>query len=283
MPFLCRQRFARFVPAATALCWLCTSLLLIGATSCTTINPGKWQLVWQDEFNGNHVDLARWEFEVNADGGGNNELQYYVTNNASVKDGSLVIEVRKEKYTGPEGTRQFTSSRMRTKGRGDWKYGRFEMRAKLPTGQGYWPAFWMLPTDEIYGGWPHSGEIDIMEIIGHKPGTLHGTLHYANPERNHTFRGTNTTLAVGTFADAFHTFRLDWETNTMRWYLDNQLYQTQTNWTSGTNSFPAPFDQRFHIVLNLAVGGNWPGNPDTNTIFPQAMIVDYVRVYQKKK
>ncbi len=282
MSFVSLQRFAKSAPAPNALCWLCTSLLLIGVASCTTKSPGKWQLVWQDEFNGDHVDPARWEFEVNANGGGNNELQYYVTNNASVKDGSLVIEARKEEYIGPEGTRQFTSSRMRTKGQGDWKYGRFEMRAKLPTGQGYWPAFWMLPTDEAYGGWPHSGEIDIMEIVGHKPDTLYGTLHYANPERNHTYRGTNTTLAVGTFADAFHTFRLDWETNTMRWYLDNRLYQTQTNWTSGTNVFPAPFDQRFHIVINLAVGGNWPGNPNTNTIFPQAMIVDYVRVYRKQ-
>lgn len=241
-----------------------------------------WELVWQDEFNGSEVDLSKWEFEVNAKGGGNNELQYYVTNNATVKNGSLIIEAHKEKYTGPEGTREFTSSRLRTKNRGDWKYGRFEMRAKLPIGQGYWPAFWMLPTDNVYGGWPHSGEIDIMEVIGHKPAELHGTLHYATAARRHAYRGTNTTLNAGTFADAFHVFSLEWEPHAFRWYLDNQLYQTQTHWPSGTNSFPAPFDQRFHLILNLAVGGNWPGKPDTNTIFPQSMVVDYVRIYQKK-
>jgi beta-glucanase (GH16 family) len=245
-------------------------------------SPSDWQLIWQDEFNGNEVDPAKWEFEVNAQGGGNNELQYYVTNNARVQDGLLFIEARKGSYTGPEGTRAFTSSRLRTKGHGDWKYGRFEIRAKLPTGQGYWPAIWMLPTDNVYGGWPHSGEIDIMELVGHKPNVIHGTLHYADQDRNHAYHGTNTTLAVGTFANAFHVFSLDWEPGAMHWYVDNQLYQTQTNWTSGTNSFPAPFDQRFHLILNLAVGGNWPGNPDEETVFPQAMIVDYVRVYEKK-
>ena len=241
-----------------------------------------WELVWQDEFSGKKVDPSKWEFEVNANGGGNNELQYYLTNNARVKNGFLYVEARKEKYTGPEGTREFTSSRLRTRHRGDWKYGRFEIRAKLPIGQGYWPAIWMLPTDNVYGGWPHSGEIDIMEVLGHKPSELHGTLHYANAERRHAYRGTNTTLAAGTFADAFHVFSLEWEPHAFRWYLDNRLYQTQTNWPSGTNSFPAPFDQRFHLLLNLAVGGNWPGKPDTNTTFPQSMVVDYVRVYQKK-
>jgi beta-glucanase (GH16 family) len=255
---------------------------LLFLVNCTASKPRDWQLVWQDEFDGSQVDPAKWEFEVNAWGGGNSELQYYVTNNASVRAGKLFIEARKETYTGPEGKREFTSSRMRTKNRDDWTHGRFEMRAKLPIGQGCWPAFWMLPTDGIYGGWPHSGEIDIMEVLGHKPAELHGTLHYADTNRNHTYRGTNTVLAAGTFADSFHVFSLEWETNSISWFLDGQLYQTQTNWTSGTNRFPAPFDQRFHIILNLAVGGNWPGKPDATTVFPQAMIVDYVRVYQRK-
>lgn len=278
-----RQTYGRFFPSAKSLrsSWLAATLFVV-AFGCATNSPRDWRLVWQDEFNGSQVDAAKWEFEVNAEGGGNNELQYYVTNNARVQDGCLFIEARQEKYTGSEGTREFTSSRMRTKNRGDWKYGRFEIRAKLPTGQGYWPAIWMLPTDNLYGGWPHSGEIDIMEIVGHKPSELHGTLHYADRERNHAYQGTNITLAVGTFADAFHVFRLEWEPRAIRWYVDNQLYETQTNWTSGTNTFPAPFDQRFHLILNLAVGGNWPGNPNTNTIFPQAMIVDYVRVYEKR-
>jgi beta-glucanase (GH16 family) len=278
-----RQSFINcFAPAKSRSNSFLVTMLFLAVAGCATNSPRGWRLVWQDEFGGRQVDPAKWEFEVNAQGGGNNELQYYVTNNARVQDGFLSIEARKGAYTGPEGTRGFTSTRIRTKGRGDWKYGRFEIRAKLPTGQGYWPAIWMLPTDAVYGDWPHSGEIDIMELIGHKPKQVHGTLHYADAERHHTYRGTNTTLAVGTFSDAFHVFRLDWEPGTMRWYVDNQLYQTQTNWLSGTNAFPAPFDQRFHLILNLAVGGNWPGNPNPNTIFPQAMIVDYVRVYQKK-
>ena len=276
------ERLAKAFGRTRVLCWLYSILLLLGVMGCATHRFSRWQLIWQDEFNGNRIDPAKWEFEVNARGGGNNEQQYYVTNNARVQDGFLFIEARKGSYTGPEGTREFTSSRIRTKGHGDWKYGRFEIRAKLPAGQGYWPAVWMLPTDKVYGGWPHSGEIDIMELVGHKPNEVYGTLHYANQEGNHAYRGTNITLAVGTFADSFHVFRLDWEPGAIRWYLDNKLFQTQTNWPSGTNSYPAPFNQRFHLILNLAVGGNWPGNPDTNTIFPQAMIVDYVRVYQKK-
>ncbi len=277
-----REQFAKAFARPAVPGWYCAAILLLGVTSCATHPTSHWKLIWQDEFGGRQVDPAKWEFEVNAEGGGNNELQYYVTNNARVQDGCLFIEARKEEYTGPEGTRQFTSSRIRTKNRGDWKYGRFEIRAKLPAGQGYWPAIWMLPTDNVYGGWPHSGEIDIMEIVGHKPGELHGTLHYANREKNHAYQGTNTTLAAGTFAEAFHVFRVDWEPNVIRWYVDNRLYETQTNWTSGTNAFPAPFDQRFHLILNLAVGGNWPGNPNPKTVFPQAMVVDYVRVYGKK-
>lgn len=258
------------------------SLTLLTISGCASSQSNDWRLVWPDEFDGTQIDPSKWEFEVNAKGGGNNELQYYITNNATVRDGYLFIEARKEKYTGKEGTRDYTSSRMHTKNRGDWKYGRFEMRAKLPAGQGYWPAFWMLPTDAIYGGWPHSGEIDIMEIIGHRPAELHGTLHYADTKRDHTYRGTNTALASGTFADDFHVFAAEWETNSIKWFLDGKLYQTQTNWTSGTNNFPAPFDQRFHIILNLAIGGNWPGNPDEKTVFPQTMAVDYVRVYQRQ-
>ena len=258
---------------------ICLSVILAG---CATKSASRWQLVWQDEFNGTQVDLNKWEFEINAWGGGNNELQYYITNNASVHDGCLFIEGRRENYAGQEGTREFTSSRMRTKNRGDWKYGRFEMRAKLPTGRGFWPAFWTLPTDNVYGGWPHSGEIDIMEVLGHKPAELHGTLHFADTNRHHMYRGTNTTLTAGTFTDSFHVFAVEWEADSIKWFLDGRLYQTQTNWTSGTNNFPAPFDQRFHIILNLAIGGHWPGAPDAATKFPQAMIVDHVRVYQRR-
>ncbi len=193
----------------------------------------------------------------------------------------LIIEARKGRYTGPGGTRDYTSARIRSRGKGDWCYGRFEIRAKLPRGKGMWPAIWMLPTDQRYGGWPSSGEIDIMESLGHEANKVHGTLHYAGP-RGHASKGTSYTLRSGTFADEFHVFQLEWEERAMRWYVDGLLYQTQTNWHSRTKPFPAPFDERFHLLLNLAVGGNWPGNPDATTVFPQAMAVDYVRVYRRK-
>src|SRR3989442_3945191 len=144
-------------------------VLLAAFTASGSDNPPGWELVWSDEFDGRTLDASKWEFEVNARGGGNNELQYYVTNNARVKNGLLFIEARKEHYTGPAGTRDYTSSRLRTRLKGDWKYGRFDIRAKLPRGRGMWPAIWLLPTDEAYGGWPNSGEIDIMELIGHEP------------------------------------------------------------------------------------------------------------------
>lgn len=260
---------------------VCLLGLLLGAVGCATVSADGWRLVWQDEFDGPQLDPSKWEFEVNAAGGGNAELQYYVTNNVSLRDGKLLIEARNLPYSGPEGTRSFTSSRIRTKRKADWKYGRFEIRAKLPQGRGLWPAIWMLPTDNVYGGWPHSGEIDIVELLGHEPGRVHGTLHYSNLEKHHTYRGTNYTSRTRSFADDFHVFRLDWSPGMFHWYVDDQLYQTQTQWASGVKSFPAPFDQRFHLILNLAVGGNWPGKPDANTVFPQAMIVDFVRVYQR--
>jgi beta-glucanase (GH16 family) len=261
----------------SALFCICACLVTAAAD-----DPPGWQSVWQDEFDGTALDLTKWEFEVNARGGGNNELQYYITNNVQVKDGLLFVEARKEHYTGREGTREYTSSRIRTRRKGDWKYGRIDVRAKLPKGKGIWPAIWMMPTDEVYGGWPNSGEIDIMELVGHEPNKVHGTLHHGDATRGHLYKGTNTALATGTFADGFHVFRLDWEQAVMKWYVDDRLYQTQTNWHTRTRSFPAPFDQRFHLLLNLAVGGNWPGNPDDKTVFPQAMVVDYVRVYRRK-
>ena len=245
-------------------------------------DPPGWELVWSDEFNGNSLDRSKWEFEVNARGGGNRELQYYITNNVRVRDGLLAIEARNEHYTGSEGAREYTSSRIRTRRKGDWVHGRFDIRAKLPQGKGIWPAIWMLPTDSRYGGWPQSGEIDIMELLGHQPKRVHGTLHFTDEQRRHASSGKDLVLPGGSFAEAFHVFRLDWEPAAMRWYVDDKPYHAVTKWSSGTNAFPAPFDQKFHLLLNLAVGGNWPGNPDATTKFPQAMVVDYVRVYRKK-
>lgn len=243
-----------------------------------------YKLVWNDEFDGNAINKNKWEHEVNANGGGNNELQYYTdrSQNSYVSDGKLFIIAIKENYTGTEGSREYTSARMRTLNKGDWKYGRFEIKAKLPFGQGLWPAIWMLPTDWVYGGWAASGEIDIMELLGQEPNRVYGTLHYGGTWPKNTHSGDSHKLATGSFANSYHVFRLDWEEEEFRWYVDDALYLTQKNWYTEGQSFPAPFDQRFHMLLNVAVGGNWPGNPNLSTTFPQVMEVDYVRVYQKE-
>ncbi len=199
------------------------------------------------------------------------------TDNAYVEDGALVIKAQREDYK----KWRYTSARLVTRNQGDWLYGRFEIRAKLPYGQGIWPAIWMLPTDWEYGGWPVSGEIDIMELVGHEPGRVYGTLHYGAP---HQYTGDHYDLPAGeTFADNYHIFALEWEPGEIRWYVDGYHYQTQTEWfTSSTiGTYPAPFDRRFHLIMNVAVGGAWPGYPDETTVFPQYMYVDYVRVYQK--
>ncbi len=237
-----------------------------------------WELVWSDEFEGEEIDTTSWEHEVNGDGGGNNELQYYTDSKANsyIKDGFLVIKAMKKNYRG----KFYTSARLRTKGKKDWTYGRFDIRAKLPIQQGIWPAIWMLPTDYVYGGWPKSGEIDIMEIVGHKPSTLHGTIHYGPEWPNNKHTGGTYELPEGeTFADEFHVFSVEWEENEIRWYIDDQLYSTKT--PADTDPHPWPFDQDFHLILNLAIGGNWPGNPDENTTFPKYMWVDYARVYKR--
>ncbi len=246
--------------------------------------PG-WELVWQDEFNGTQIDLSKWEYEVNGQGGGNNELQYYTDRelNSFIYNNSLVLRALKENFTGPDGTREYTSARLRTKYKGDWKYGRFDISAKLPYGQGLWPAIWMLPTDWVYGGWAASGEIDIMELLGQEPRKVYGTIHYGGQYPNNVHTGTFYELLTSTFSDDYHLFTLEWEMNEMRWYVDGNLYSTQTNWYTLNAPYPAPFDQRFHIILNVAVGGNWPGNPDNTTTFPQSMLIDYVRVYKKSE
>jgi beta-glucanase (GH16 family) len=243
-----------------------------------------WQLVWADEFTGDQIDPAKWEHEVNAWGGGNDELQYYTDRpeNSFVRDGQLVIRARRETFTGPEGTREFTSARLRTKGRGDWCRGRFVVRAKVPVGQGVWPAIWMLPSESRYGIWPHSGEIDIMEIVGHLPETVHGTLHYFDPaSQQHAYSGAPFRLGEGNFGEGFHEFAVEWDAGAMHWLIDGEHYQTQTAWRTDAAVFPAPFDQSFHLLLNVAVGGKWPGNPDETTELPQDMVVDYVRVYRE--
>ncbi|TSA22756.1 glycoside hydrolase family 16 protein [bacterium] len=232
--------------------------------------PG-WKLVWNDEFSGTSVDLTKWEYEVNGQGGGNNELQYYTANpsNSFVQDGELTIRAQKEAYLG----KQYTSARMRTRNKGDWKYGRVEVRAKVPYGRGMWPAIWMLPTDREYGGWPMSGEIDIMECLGQDPWTIYGTIHFGQSVAAHQQMGGKYIRSGESFAVDFHVYTIEWDSTSIRWSVDGAQYFTAVK--------SSPFDKRFHLLLNVAVGGNWPGSPDEFTTFPQTMMVDYVRVYQR--
>lgn len=248
-----------------------------------TVRADEWQLVWQDEFEGSSLNFQQWEIEVNAFGGGNHELQIYTdrAENVRVENGHLVIEARRDNHGISGTTREFSSGRIRSKRRGDWTYGRFEIRAKLPAGQGLWPAIWMLPTDEQYGGWANSGEIDIMEFKGQEPQTYWGTLHYGAPWPANVHTGDTIKLSAGSFTDAFHDFAIEWEEGVIRWYVDGKLWQTQTKWNSDGHEFPAPFDQPFHLVLNMAVGGGFVGQPAGDTPFPAQMLVDHVRVYQR--
>lgn len=239
---------------------------------------GTYKLVWSDEFNEKTVNNAVWTFEsgTGGNGWGNNELEYYTGRPVNVKTegGNLVITARKEDYEN----RHYTSARIKTKNHGDWLYGKFVARMKLPKGEGMWPAFWLMPTESAYGGWPHSGEIDIMEMIGAEPSTVYGTAHYGT--QTHHQHGCHTSIGQGTLSDGFHTYSVEWSPDNIRWFFDGKQYCQVSKSSIAPEHWP--FDQNFYIILNLAVGGNWPGNPDSSTVFPQKLIVDYVRVYQKR-
>jgi beta-glucanase (GH16 family) len=241
------------------------------------------ELVWADEFDGAEVDLTKWSFQLGdgdevglPSGWGNNELQFYQAENATVADGMLTITAREESINGFD----YTSARMRSLGKGDWTYGRIEMRAKMPFGPGMWPAFWMLPSDSLYGGWAGSGEIDIVELIGNNPERVLGTIHYGAPWPFTFYSSENYYLPAGTFNDDFHLFAIEWELGEIRWYVDDILYSTRNSWFSTGGPFPAPFNADFHLLLNLAVGGNLPGPPNVWTSFPQEFVIDHVRVFQ---
>lgn len=240
----------------------------------------NWTLVWSDEFNGSNgspVDGTKWAFDIGdgsdrgIPGWGNNELQYYTnrTDNCYQENGCLVIKAQKEEYGG----KSYTSARVTTNGKAEWKYGRFEIKAKLPYGQGLWPAIWGLPSDDAYGRWPSSGEFDAMESPSHNPAQVYSAAHWGDPYQNST---ASYFLKEGSFASDFHIFAVEWEpSGEMRWYVDGVEYHKLVK--------AAPFDRSFHLLMNVAIGGNWAGNPDPsgiNTILPQAMLIDYVRVFQ---
>lgn len=265
-------------------------LWTITPTGSSTVTPppppGSWELVWSDEFNGTTLDRNKWNIEVNGAGGGNNEQQYYTdrSSNIFLQDGKLVLQGLRERYCAADGCRDFTSGRINSKGKGGWLYGRFEARAKLPRGQGAWPAIWMLPTDNVYGQWPLSGEIDIMEAInvGASGGnTVYGTLHYGKPWPNNVHQGKSY-VPSGSISEGFHTYAMEWEPGEIRVYADGVLYGRFNDWFTTGGAYPAPFNQRFHWVLNVALGGNWPGPVSSSMPFPARMEVDWVRVYRKR-
>jgi beta-glucanase (GH16 family) len=265
-------------------------------------NKSQWSLVWSDEFSGTEIDRSKWTYDIGnwivdedgngiTSGWGNNEKEYYTdsSENAFIDDGKLVIKAKQEKVTDEFGTYDYTSAKLKTKGLFSKKYGRYEIKAKLPTGKGLWPAIWMLPEDDEYGGWAASGEIDIMEAWGSRPNTVSGTIHYGEGWPNNKYTGKEFELPKNRGIDKWHTYALEWEPGELRWYVDGELYQTQNKWYSkgkdnaANFSYPAPFDQEFYLVLNLAVGGWFDGEVDETTKFPSQMEVDYVRVYDLKK
>jgi beta-glucanase (GH16 family) len=257
------------------------------ATTVSATNPTVWSLVWGDEFsgaNGSAVDSTKWGFDIGGNGWGNNELETYTnrTANAIIENGSLVIKALRETYTGSDNiTRNYTSARLLTRNKFTQTYGRFEARIKLPYGQGIWPAFWMLGDNIGTAGWPNCGEIDIMENIGREPSIVHGTFHGPGYSGGGGVTAAYTLTNGRRFSDDFHTFAVEWEPNVIRFYADGLLYSTRTpaDLPAGTSWV---FDHPFFIILNVAVGGSWPGNPDATTVFPQQMQVDYVRVYQRQ-
>ncbi len=250
--------------------------------------PANHKLVWSDEFSGpdgSSPDSSKWTYDIGGNGWGNNELEYYTnrTQNAQIMGGNLVITAQQEAYAGADGvTRNYTSARLKTQRLFSQAYGRFEARIKIPAGQGMWPAFWMLGNDITSVGWPKCGEIDIMENIGKEPGTVHGSLHGPSTSAPTSDLSAPFSLPAGqNFAGDFHLYAVEWEPGTIRFYVDTNLYATFTSsqWPAGGAWV---FDHPFFIILNVAVGGNWPGSPDSTTVFPQQMLVDYVRVYTKQ-
>ncbi|WP_214731176.1 carbohydrate binding domain-containing protein [Exiguobacterium sp. s195] len=273
----------------------------VPAEKSSKADDAKWKLVWSDEFSKAEIDHSKWNFETGnwivdkdgnpvAAGWGNNEKQFYKdkNENAFVKDGKLVIRAKKEQASDQFGTYDYTSAKLTTKGTFSKTYGRYEMRAKLPTGKGLWPAFWMLPEEDRYGGWAASGEIDIMESWGSQPDKVAGTIHYGETWPNNKYTGKDYHFAEGDGIDKWHTYAVEWEPGEIRWYVDGQLYQTQNDWyakeanKASKYSYPAPFDQDFYLIMNLAVGGWFDGDVDETTPFPAEMEVDYVRVFDMK-
>jgi beta-glucanase (GH16 family) len=255
--------------------------------------PAGYTLVWSDEFNapdGTIPDTKKWNYDLGGNGWGNHELEFYTDHpqNAQIKSANLVITAQKEPATDKYGTRDYTSARIKTQNLFAQAYGRFESRIKIPKGEGMWPAFWMLGEDIATIGWPRCGEIDIMENIGKEPATVHASLHGAaasgtDPRNKKATADLTQIFSLPNnvnLSEDFHLYAVEWEPTTIRFFIDKENYATfaKTEWPQNA---PWPFDHKFFLILNLAVGGDWPGPPDANTVFPQQMLVDYVRVYSR--
>jgi len=268
----------------------------------------EWKMVWQDEFEGKVIDRSKWDFDIGTGfytfhdnqwvpGWGNEELQFYTARetNARIVDGCLQIIARKENYDRA----RYTSARIKTMGRDgkplfDQKYGRFVIRARFPKGQGLWPAIWLLPSKWKYGGWAASGEIDIVEAKGQISWEIYGSIHFGGPWPHNRHHTSSFTFPETTSTHEFHDYSIEWEPGVIRWAVNGRTYATQSSWWSATgensppkseadlNPWPAPFDQPFHLVINLAVGGRFPGAPDETTPSPAIMEIDYVRVFEKE-
>jgi beta-glucanase (GH16 family) len=235
-----------------------------------------YTLVWSDEFDSNQINQNNWSFETgNNNGWGNSELEYYTnsTNNAFVSQGNLIIEARQESNGGFA----YTSARMKTENNQSFAYGRMDIRAMLPKGQGIWPALWMLGNNINTVNWPTCGEIDMMELLGQQPNKVYGTIHWGVNASSQQSIGTSYVLNSGSFDQQFHVYSLIWRQDSLNMYIDDQQFLgvPRNQVTS-----PYPFDKAFFFIFNIAVGGNWPGSPDGTTVFPQRMIVDYIRVFQ---
>ncbi|CAI8339486.1 MAG: Beta-glucanase [Porticoccaceae bacterium UBA1117] len=242
-----------------------------------------YRLTWSDEFSGTEINDDNWGYDIGGSGWGNNELQYHTNRNAYLKEGLLVIRAQQEAYRG----KNYTSSRLKTQGKQNFKYGRIDVRARLPEGAGIWPALWMLGENITDVGWPKSGEIDIMEMVGgnspqdkHPNGdrTAHGTMHWNNNGLNGSYSPVNTgksEILSTSLSEEFHVFSIQWDVNGIGWYIDDAQYSYKT-----INS-TQPFREEFFFIMNIAVGGDWPGSPNSSTVFPQRMVIDYVRVFQK--
>lgn len=281
--------------------------------AASSAQSNDWTLVWADEFAGSAIDKTKWGFDVDCWGGGNNERQCYTRSarNAAIEDGKLVITARRERASGPalpetqrrmaargnaEVSRDFTSARLSTRGRAAWRYGRIEVRAKLPQGQGTWPAIWMLPEKSRYGTWAASGEIDILEAVnlgvlcpkcpGGRENTILGTIHFGGRQPGN--KSASTEIAFPEVLEGFHTYAIEWFADRIEWQVDGRIYAVQRadQWfTTGSKTTGAPFDQPFHLILNLAIGGGLPEERGLGGVrddgYPKRMEVDWVHVWQK--